>query len=277
MIDCTENILLCDTSYFIFYRYYAILNWYKKQNDLEAFDVGQVLENKIFMDKYNYTFEKVFKELCKSFDIIFSNVIFAKDCCRENIWRLQYYENYKKNRDDKSRTFNGDIFKHTYNTLLPMLQEKYNFNILSHPYLEADDLVALSVNGIRNEGHTCNITIITNDNDYVQLYNKNVDIYNLQYKALKDRVSNTESYLQYKIILGDKSDNIPSIGTVKKRIGEKTAQKMIDDPSLLSQYLRDDEINTRFQLNELLISFDKIPEQYKNEFEMILKNIILKI
>jgi 5'-3' exonuclease len=270
-------MLLCDTSYFIFYRYYAILNWYKKQNDLEAFDAGQVLENKFFMDKYNYTFEKVFKELCNSFDIEFSNVIFAKDCCRQHIWRLQYFENYKKNRDDKSHTFNGDIFKHTYNILLPMMQEKYSFTILNHPYLEADDLIALSVNAIRNEGHTCNITIITNDNDYVQLYNRNVDIYNLQYKALKDRVLNTENFLQYKIILGDKSDNIPSIGTGKKRIGEKTAQKMVDDPSLLSQYLKDDEINTRFKLNELLISFDKIPEQYKNEFEMMLNNIILKI
>jgi 5'-3' exonuclease len=158
--------------------------------------------------------------------------------------------------------------------LLPVLKNKYNFSIISHPHLEADDLIALSVDMLRNEGHVCKITIITNDNDYVQLYNRNVDIYNLQYKALKDRISNTDTYLKYKIILGDKSDNIPSIGTGKKRIGDKTAQKLIDDPGIFAQYMKDDEMNARYKLNELLISFEKIPEEYKLEFTDIFKQLM---
>ena len=113
----------------------------------------------------------------------------------------------------------------------------------------------------------CKIYIITSDRDYLQLNANNVDIYSLTYKNLaegKTATGNAEDDLKIKIIMGDVSDNIPS---VFPKCGLKTAQKCIKDEEFFKKKMSDKkEYYEQYNLNELLINFDKIPCIYVNEF-----------
>lgn len=269
-MDLTKNIVFCDTSYFVFYRYYAIKGWYKRAKEQEV-EVADVLNDEEFMMKYNATFEKLIQDLSKKYKVPYTNIVFAKDCNREKIWRTKLFPQYKACRDDKVTSFNGEIFKHTYNDLFPKLKAKYGFVDLFHNHLEADDIIALFVKYIRKINQKCRIIIITNDNDYVQLYKHNVEIYNLQTKSLRDRIEDVENYLQYKIIVGDKSDNIKSIG---KKIGDKTAKKMIEDKEFYDKVLQQPGVRETYNLNKTLVDFDSIPSEFKEEVEKMYAKIL---
>jgi 5'-3' exonuclease len=66
-----------------------------------------------------------------------------------------------------------------------------------------------------------------------------------------------------KVILGDPSDNIPR---VFERCGEKTLLKYTDNHIELETALsKNKEYRKRFNLNRLLIDFNKIPEIYVSD------------
>jgi 5'-3' exonuclease len=269
-MDLTKNIVFCDASYFVFYRYYAIKGWYKRAKELDI-DVENILNDEEFIGKYDSTFEKLIMDISRKYNVPYKNIVFAKDCTRERIWRTKLFPDYKACRDEKITSFNGDIFKHTYYNLFPRLQKKYNFIDILHNNLEADDVIALFVKYIRNIDQKCKIVVITNDNDYVQLYKYNIEIYNLQAKSLRDRIEDVDNYLEYKIIVGDKSDNIKSIG---KKIGDKTAKKMLENEELYTKILQQPNVKETYILNKTLIDFDCIPSDYKKEVEMMYSDIL---
>ena len=59
------NFILIDGSYFIFFRYYAILNWCKMAKK----DINPSIENKDFVDKFKTTFISKIKEIPKKLKI----------------------------------------------------------------------------------------------------------------------------------------------------------------------------------------------------------------
>jgi 5'-3' exonuclease len=269
-------VLLIDMSYYVFYRYFATYNWYKRQNNANAI-VETIMENEEFVQKYAKMFEKTLLDLVKTYKINeLTNIVFVKDCCRDNIWRHKHYDSYKATRDEKSTTFNKDVFNYTYHTLMPRLQEKLGFQIIGHYCLEADDVIAIITNTVFEQSpYKVSITIITNDNDYIQLMNherllrNQTDILlikNLQHKSICDRIGCSPlQYINFKKIIGDKSDNIPSI---IKKCGEKTAQKLSSDESaLLALFTKDDNAKKQFELNDLLIDFNKIPLEYVEDIK----------
>jgi DNA polymerase I len=248
-----------DGSYFIFYRYYAISTWYKKNKpDTDP-------DTKVMMDKYKEMFEKTIIKIMKEHKIAGKDLYFVKDCGRENIWRYKLYKDYKATRDDSGlkRESIGEVFRHTYTYILPHLVTKLGFNVLSEEHLEADDIIAIATRQLveRNES----VAIITNDKDYIQLCGPNVFIKNLQNTELTS--DNPKRYLQLKIILGDKSDNITPI---MKKCGPKTAEKLVDNPEeLLKLFDKHPEVKEKYELNKLLIDFQSIPEKYlKIKFEI---------
>ena len=273
------TILLIDMSYFIFYRYYAIVNWLRRTLPKdETLDIENIMKNTMFVDKYTKKFEETLSLLMKEHGVIKGyNVVFVKDCCRDRIWRHQYIEGYKATRDDKVASFNREIFTYTYNILIPQLQNKPGFQISHHSCLEADDVIAIFTNKLLSASTGSNIVIITNDNDYIQLLdnvnisngNCNVRIVNLQQKDIMLRVGCTpKEYLQVKKIMGDKSDNIPPI---TKKCGDKTALKLVRDVTLFDKLLSSDlNAKNQYTLNELLIDFNFIPENLKSEVNSIL-------
>lgn len=269
-LDPSKKIMLIDTSYYIFYRYFAVFNWYKMSQKIEL-DVGTLLTNEEFMGKFDKLFEVNLNKLCKLHNVSYENTVFVRDCIRDRIWRYDHFPDYKMSRDDKSRTFNGDIFKYVYNTLLTRLSQKLGVQSCEHCKAEADDIIAVFTRDIGEKYPDAEIAIITNDNDYIQLIGSNVGVYNLKNYNLSERlgVTHPDTYLTQKIIMGDKSDNIPPIFN---KCGEKKAKLLAENPEMLQAKLaKHPDSAERFELNRLLIDTKCIPNEIKGEIMGLLE------
>lgn len=256
-----ENpILFIDMSYYIFYRFYALRNWYKRSQETEL-DVENVMKNELFIKKYHKLFIENIKKIQKKHHLENALIIFAKDCRRYNIWRNKYYAEYKQNRDDKKKTFNPEIFIYTYDQIVPQLTE-LNIKTLEAENAEGDDIIATLKKKFRKKYEELPIYIITNDHDYLQLFDNNTYIYNLQGLNLRTKSRGEEIDLKLKILQGDTSDNITSI--FHKKMSLTRILEMINDNEKLNKYLEDNEESQKlYDRNRLLIDFDMIPENIR--------------
>ncbi len=261
----TYNFILIDGSYFIFYRYYALLQWWnvsKQEPSLE-----NPSENERFIELFKSSFIKKIKEIPKKLKIKNPIYIVGKDCPREKIWRNELIDDYKGDR--KSDNNAGYFFKLTYKEGL--FEQAGIKTILSYPGLEADDCLALTAKFIYDNYNEHRVYIIANDMDYVQLCNDKITIYNLKYKSITNvsTKEEAEKYLFCKIVMGDKSDNIPSIFP---KCGLKTSIKCYEDEDYFKSKL-DSTPGSRdlYERNKKIIDFNEIPENLANAF---LKNVI---
>lgn len=258
--------IIIDASYYCFFRFYALTNWWKKANPEDTDNINYI-DKPNFIVKFKELFIFKIKELIKKLKIKNPVLIAAKDCKRENIWRNNYIENYKLNRvydNDFKEKGCGAFFKIAFDE---KLFEKANVSkILEHSMLEADDCVAIYTKMILEKEPESIIYIITSDKDYLQLSRENVKLLNLQYKDITEKsLKDPEKDLLYKIILGDKSDNISS---VFKGVGNKTALKFIENKELLEKKLNENKLYIeKFNLNKKIIDFNEIPVNLVNEFK----------
>ena len=201
----TKPIILIDQSYYIFNRYYATYNWYSRRNETEL-DYENINENSDFILAFFRHFENDIKKLLKKYKTVKSNIIFCIDCCRCDIWRNEIYPDYKMSRTKKTN-FNSIVF-----ILFKNYISNFDYNYCEYSNLEADDIVYLVQKKILADFINTQIVIITNDSDYLQMYCDKVNIYNMQFKDLSLKIKNNPKIeLEFKIIYGDKSDNIQKI------------------------------------------------------------------
>lgn len=260
-------IMLVDTSYYVFYRYFATYNWFKKQ--VPDAHGASIMNNENFAIKYRDMFEKTFLNLCKTHNIKnHENVVFVKDCPRDKIWRHSVIGGYKENREGRTDTFDSSVFPFTYQNILPRLEERYGVQVFGHDCLEADDVVAIVAKDVMDKVADAEIVVITNDNDYIQLLNHEnagkMLIENLQGKPISQRVGcDPKTYIEVKKIMGDKSDNIPAIF---KKCGGKTALKLAQDQQALTNVFdKSPEAKKQYELNNVCIDFKCIPEHLRTE------------
>jgi len=252
------NFILIDGSYYIFYRYFALVNWWKLSEQ------DTLPNSEEFINKFREIFINKIKELPKKLKISNNSkpiFLIGKDCPRNQIWRNNIFDVYKTHRINDTNI--GKFFKLVYEE---KLFEKFADNILFHPNLEADDCIAIAVKEIQSKYSDANIYIITSDLDYLQLANDKIHLYNLQFKNLinsKISTGDPQKDLFCKIIMGDKSDGIPG---VFNKCGLKTAIKYYNEPELFKQKLSSSNSEERFKLNTQLINFNYIPSEYKEEF-----------
>ena len=268
IFDLTMNkltFIFVDGSYYNFYRYYALLNWWKNAYPEEPLE--DPYQNEKFVEKFIKTHTENLKQIAKKLKLdknINPILIVGKDCKRENIWRVKHFSKYKATRVNEG-FMGGPFFKMVYETNLFL--EGGAKAILKHPELEADDCIALSVKHLVQRYPECQIYIITSDKDYLQLKRDNVHLYNLAFKNIADNKSSTGNPLQdleIKIVMGDTSDNIPS---VFPKCGPKTAQKCFEDPEFFKKKMsNNEEYYKQYELNKLLVDFNSIPEELVNDF-----------
>ena len=256
--------LLLDTSYVIFYRYYALLQWWKMAKKDE--ELGDPNQNPEFIEKFEKTFLDCINTIKKKLKIHKEKVcvIAAKDCPRSEIWRNKTYVDYKANRVQDDTFMGGPFFKKVYNEKL--LQKSGVDYIVKHQSLEADDIVAIMKTHIHSIDPSAIIYIITNDQDYLQLIDEKTIIYNLKFKLLnsaKKSFKDPKTDLFCKIIMGDKSDNIPS---VFPKCGPKTLEKYINNPALFEADLDKYNVRDRYLFNKKMIDFNEIPQLLVEEF-----------
>ena len=210
MTDNQPNFILIDGSYFIFYRYFAILNWFKLAKKDQIIDKDNPPEeNKEFINKFVKTFHTKLTEIPKKLKINKSKtkpiMLVGRDCPRQDIWRMDLLKTYKANRVYDDTFLGGPFFKKAYNDNL--FQKGGVKTIFRHPKLEADDCLAILTKNILSKYPEANIYIITSDMDYLQLAQSNVLLYDLKFKKLTERKSsfnNPEKDLFVKILTGDK-------------------------------------------------------------------------
>jgi 5'-3' exonuclease len=254
-----QNYILIDLSYFIFYRYYALIGWWKLANPDDA--LGNPIENEEFVKKFKKTFINKLKDIPKKLKIKDYKIIVASDCPRLNIWRHKYTENYKINRVYDDQFLGGPFFKLGFNII-----EELKIQRLSHPQLEGDDCIAIFTKDLLNENPDYVVYIIANDMDYLQLASTQIKLINLKYKYLTDSKKwsgDRKKDLFCKIVMGDKSDDIPSIF---KKCGPKTAEKYYENSELFKKQLEKEDAYERYEKNKKLIDFNEIPQELVSEF-----------
>jgi 5'-3' exonuclease len=263
-----KTFIFIDGSYFCFYRYYSLINWWRNAYPEEPLE--DPFQNEKFVEKFRKTFVENVQQIAKKLGIkkdVEPILIVGKDCKRENIWRVELFPQYKANRaNGKEDGFmGGPFFKMAYEE--DLFVKGGTKSILKHNKLEADDCIAISVKLLTTIKPDCNIYIITSDKDYLQLNSYNVHLYNLAFKNIAENKSSTgnpKSDLEIKIIMGDTSDNIPS---VFPKCGPKTAQKCLEDPEFFKKKMADNpDYYKQYELNKKIVDFNNIPQELVDEF-----------
>ena len=259
------NYILIDLSYFIFYRYFALIQWWKMAKQDEPLTVP--FENPEFCEKFKKTFIEKLNEIPKRLRIKSKDyiIIGARDCPRQDIWRNELFDNYKGTRGNDDAFMGGPFFKMAYDLLVEATNCRH---IIKFDSLEADDCIALTTMYLKNKypDQDTTIHIIANDMDYLQLADTQTHIINLKYKDLQDSKTSTRDAkkdLFLKTVIGDKSDNIPGIF---KKCGIKTAQKYYDDKELFESMLKKENAYAQYEKNKKIIDFNEIPEILANKF-----------
>ena len=253
-LNKNNNIVLVDCSYYIFHRYFATMSWYKFQKDYIEIDVNKNIDNQIFINAFYKHIDNDIKKFCKIWKTNKNNIVLCNDCLRSDIWRNDLYDKYKATRNQKNN-FNKHIFS-IFNEYI----KKLGLQSIHSDRLEGDDIVYLTHKYLKPK-ITSKIIIITNDNDFLQLIDRNVLVFNMQLKELKNRgYRDAIVDLNFKAIYGDKSDNIPKIGpciTKEKAIALAQLSK-----TELNSYLIDNNLMDNYEFNMNLISFENIPQKY---------------
>lgn len=279
-----HSYYIVDLSYIIFFSGFSAFTSYKRNFDIQNSTLHPKFDPtldeefcEIFYNTLTYTIKKPLQTLNPFINL--SNVIFCTDCARKNIWRREFYPDYKINRDVKDTSKDefdfGKVFNYAKTVAIPNLCEEFGCIKVSCECAEGDDIIAVLTKKILNENNKNKVVIISSDRDMLQLYQDRVTIITAQgqirtpsvdiEKLTKVKVDDTFSaadFLLFKILIGDGADNIPNI---KPGIGAKKALALVTDRNKLKKILIEDSVaRESFARNKRLISMNEIPKDVEN-------------
>jgi len=277
-----KNIILVDTSYTNFHRFYATLRWYsfahkeeykEKIKNNKEYDFTK---DKIFIEKYEKMYIESLKKLVGNKVFKDSVIIYCEDSPQKSIWRNELIKCYKGTREDHGKKINIiPVFRYTYRTIIPkLLKENKNIHKILVNRMEGDDVIAVCSKYIRKKYPDKKVYVVSGDKDFYQLGYPN--LYFADYKK-KDYLNLTRNQakeeLRLKIINGDCSDNIKPI-LINIKISKSEKNKILNDKKAMIKYLNENKkIRKRYILNRKLISFKYIPYEYQKIVLKIVKNI----
>ena len=170
-----------------------------------------------------------------------TRVIIVYDGAGGSQRRRKISPNYKANRKPGKRITRWDAFKNATEEKDAMkiqfsrLIEYLDFlpiNVISIDRIEADDTIAYIAHTLLDE----DVTIMSADQDFLQLVNERITVWSPIKKkfytprmVMDDYGVPAHNFLMYKVLMGDKSDNIEGV----KGLGPKKLPKIV--PDLLTQ------------------------------------------
>ena len=221
-IKKTDHFYLIDGSGYIFRAYYALPPLTRKSDGMPTGAVSGFCNMLFKLLEDSKSSENLEKPT--HFAIIF-------DAARKN-FRNEIYSEYKENRADAPEDLVPQ-FEFIRKSVLA-----FNLPSIELPNYEADDLIATYVEQILAAG--AKATIVSSDKDLMQLYKKDVRIYDpMKNKFIsEDDVKNKFGVKPNKVVdvqslAGDTSDNVPGV----PGIGVKTAAELINKYGTLEKLL----------------------------------------
>ncbi len=222
-IKKTDHFYLIDGSGYIFRAYYALPPLSRKSDGMPTGAVSGFCSMLFKLLEDSKSSENNNKPT--HFAVIF-------DSARKN-FRNEIYPDYKGNRSDAPDDLIPQ-FEYIRKSVLA-----FNLPSIELINYEADDLIATYSEQIINEG--AKVTIVSSDKDLMQLYKKNVRIYD----PLKSKFINQEDIdkkfgvspdkiIDVQALAGDSSDNVPGV----PGIGVKTAAELINKYGNLDNLLK---------------------------------------
>ena len=222
-IKKNDHFYLIDGSGYIFRAYYALPPLTRKSDGMPTGAVSgfcNMLFKLLEDSKSNSN-----KDKPTHFAVIF-------DSARKN-FRNEIYYDYKANRSETPEDLVPQ-FKYIRKSV-----EAFNLPSVELINYEADDLIATYSEQVLKEG--AKVTIISSDKDLMQLYKKNIRIYD----PMKNKfISNEdidkkfgvspEKVVDVQALAGDSSDNVPGV----PGIGVKTAAELINQYGTLENVLK---------------------------------------
>lgn len=180
-------------------------------------------------------------------------------------WRKVYWERYKESRKgarDKSGVNWKELFAHM-DGLLDEISECLPFRVIRVQHAEADDIIAVIC--MERNGQ---YTIISTDEDYLQLITPNVKIFNPLKRKYVTCIS-PRAFIIEKCLLGQKKDDIFNINTPldwpadkrKPSFGKAQLDKVLSIG--YEKWLKDNNLTERFEVNRILMDFNCIPKTIK--------------
>ena len=237
-IKNTDHYYLIDGSGYIFRAYYALPPLTRKSDGMPTGAVSGFCNMLFKLLEDSKSDEN--KNKPTHFAIIF-------DSARKN-FRNEIYSDYKANRSDAP------------DDLIPQFEyirksvEAFNLPSIELLNYEADDLIATYSEQILKEG--AKVTIVSSDKDLMQLYKKNIRIYDpMKNKFISNEDINNkfgvnpEKVIDVQALAGDSSDNVPGV----PGIGVKTAAELINEYGNLENLLRNSEKIKQNKRRETLI------------------------
>ena len=222
-IQKSDHFYLIDGSGYIFRAYYALPPLTRKSDGLPTGAVSgfcSMLFKLLEDSKSNQN-----KQKPTHFAVIF-------DSARKT-FRNEIYRDYKANRSEAPDDL-APQFEYIRKSVLA-----FNLPSVELANYEADDLIATYVDQILKKG--ANVTIVSSDKDLMQLFKKNVRIYD----PMKNRFISDEDVqkkfgvdsskvIDVQALAGDSSDNVPGVPV----IGVKTAAELINKYGNLETLLK---------------------------------------
>mgnify|MGYP003332608382 CR=1 FL=1 len=74
IINSKNHIILIDNSYYVFYRYFATMCWFRKQND--EIDYNNIMTNKEFIVAFFKHFQADIKKILKKVFVLSANTFY---------------------------------------------------------------------------------------------------------------------------------------------------------------------------------------------------------
>ena len=211
--------------------------------------------------------------------------------------RRKILSNYKENRKPNKRITRWDAFKDfeeenkskkaQFKRLLQYM-DSLPINVIAIDRIEADDTIAYIANNLLEK----EVTIMSADQDFLQLVNERITVWSPIKKkfytpelVIKDYGVPAHNFLMYKVLMGDKSDNILGV----KGLGPKKLPKIIPDiitdrvlnlDSIIQEALEGEEpmhekivaSEHQLEINEKLMDLKNPP--ISGELKLQIKNLL---
>jgi 5'-3' exonuclease len=274
-----QPIILIDSSYTSFYRFFATIRWFsfaypEEWKELKSDNTYDWMTNKIFIEKYEKMFLDSIIKLVKKKVFDNSNVIFCLDTPKKDLWRTELHCNYKGDRADLSLKHNfKPTFTYTYDIMIPrFVKENKNIHSIRVGRMEADDVIACIAMYMKEKDSTNPLYIVSGDEDFLQLGHPYITFINYKHKKpLVLTEMEAMLALQKKLVMGDKSDCIVSIFDKGVRVDKK---ELIENKEKLEEYLESNpEAKKRYMFNSKMIDFKNIPKKYVDSVSSIFDSI----